>query len=123
MNFASEDFIGFVIVVFVIYWFLQRKSQNFFLLLASYFFYAQWDWRFLSLIMFSTAVDYIAGSRLYNSTSPNGRKFWLTVSLVTNLSSDQEFKICDGNVALESGTHGLRSARTYQQELWQVLRP
>jgi alginate O-acetyltransferase complex protein AlgI len=37
------------------------RAQNVFLLVASYFFYGWWDWRFLSLIAFSSSVDYLVG--------------------------------------------------------------
>lgn len=53
MLFNSFEFIIFLPVVFFLYWFVFKnvlKAQNLFLMLASYFFYAWWDWRFLTLI-------------------------------------------------------------------------
>jgi alginate O-acetyltransferase complex protein AlgI len=55
------------------------------LLLASYVFYASWDPRFLSLIIFSTLVDYVVGLRLPQAETQGKRKAWLMVSLFANL--------------------------------------
>jgi len=40
------------------------RLQNLLIVIASYFFYGWWDWRFLSLILFSTTADYLIGLRL-----------------------------------------------------------
>lgn len=56
------------------------------LLLASYVFYSAWDWRFLSLILFSTVVNYFCGLKIHASEEIRTRKFYLTVSLVSNLA-------------------------------------
>jgi D-alanyl-lipoteichoic acid acyltransferase DltB (MBOAT superfamily) len=45
------------------------KVQNLVLLVSSYYFYAQWDWRFLSLIIISTLVDYVAGYKMGTVTT------------------------------------------------------
>jgi len=60
MLFNSIEFAIFLPVVFALYWALKRdlKLQNLLLLAASYVFYGWWDWRFLSLIAFSSMVDY-----------------------------------------------------------------
>ncbi len=55
------------------------------LLVASYYFYAYWDWRFLSLILFSTFVDYFAALALGWTQQPRVRKLLLLVTLVSNL--------------------------------------
>ena len=67
MLFNSLDFAIFFPIVFVLYWFFFKnniKSQNILLVLASYFFYGWWDWRFLFLIIFSTIVDFLVGNKL-----------------------------------------------------------
>ena len=54
MLFNSIEFAIFLPIVFILYWFFANKNlklQNLLLLSASYFFYAWWDWRFLSLIV------------------------------------------------------------------------
>ena len=63
MLFNSIAFGAFLPVVFILYWILQKgplKLQNFFLIAASYAFYAYWDYRFLSLVIVSTVVCYVA---------------------------------------------------------------
>lgn len=63
MSFASLTFVLFLPIVFIVYWYLlggHRRAQNGFLLAASYVFYGWWDWRFLGLIAFSTAVTWLA---------------------------------------------------------------
>ncbi|WP_373399110.1 MBOAT family O-acyltransferase [Algoriphagus halophilus] len=67
MLFNSISFFIFLPIVFLLYWFVFKKNlkiQNAFLLLASYLFYAWWDWRFLGLIIASSVVDYWCGLKL-----------------------------------------------------------
>lgn len=64
MTFNSLEFAIFLPLVFILYWFLFKnklRSQNFLIVAASYVFYGWWDWRFLSLIIFSTLIDYFIG--------------------------------------------------------------
>lgn len=62
MLFNSLDFLIFLPIVFGMYWAIRNlRAQNAFLLLASYVFYGWWDWRFLLLIIFSSALDYLCG--------------------------------------------------------------
>ena len=63
MLFNSFDFAIFLPIVFVLYWLLSNnlKAQNLLIVFASYIFYGWWDWRFLSLILISTIIDYIIG--------------------------------------------------------------
>ena len=87
MIFTELRFFLFFAVVLGVYWALRGdRSRKALLLLASYGFYAGWKWEFLSLIVTSTVVDYIAGARLHRSTSPAARKAWLAVSLGVNLT-------------------------------------
>jgi len=88
MVFNSLDFLIFLPIVFICYWFLFSKKikiQNSFLLLASYLFYGLWDWRFLFLIFASTLVDFIIGQAIYNSNSDKKRKTWLWFSVIFNV--------------------------------------
>jgi alginate O-acetyltransferase complex protein AlgI len=67
MLFNSFTFLIFLPIVFLLYWFVFQKNlklQNTFLLLASYVFYGWWDWRFLGLIIASSAVDYWCGLKM-----------------------------------------------------------
>jgi alginate O-acetyltransferase complex protein AlgI len=88
MLFNSIDFAIFLPVVFVLYWFVtnhQLKLQNLLIVAASYLFYGWWDWRFLSLILFSTIVDYTVGRRLGTEENAAKRKVLLWTSLLVNL--------------------------------------
>lgn len=88
MLFNSLEFGLFLPVVFCTYWFVAGENirrQNWVLLLASYFFYGWWDWRFLSLIAISSLVDYWVGIKLAQEGRASSRKRWLWLSLVVNL--------------------------------------
>ena len=88
MLFNSVEFAIFLPVVFLVYWFGVNKNlkiQNAFLLVASYFFYGWWDWRFLSLIIFSSFVDYSVGIGLSKAQKPTVRKFLLLLSIFVNV--------------------------------------
>ena len=88
MLFNSIDFAIFLPIVFILYWFVTNKNlkvQNSLIILASYFFYGWWDWRFLSLILFSTVVDYTVGISLSNQENPIKRKILLWISICVNL--------------------------------------
>ncbi|PKP12496.1 MAG: membrane-bound O-acyltransferase family protein [Bacteroidetes bacterium HGW-Bacteroidetes-3] len=88
MLFNSIDFAIFLPIVFVLYWFVTNKNlklQNFLIVVASYVFYGWWDWRFLSLIIFSTGVDYLVGILLSNEKNEIKRKALLWTSIIVNL--------------------------------------
>jgi D-alanyl-lipoteichoic acid acyltransferase DltB (MBOAT superfamily) len=94
MLFDSPAYFVFLIPVVLVYWRLSHRSQNVFLLLASYFFYAWWDWRFLVLMIGSTTMDFLIAQRIEPSQANlNGnRKKWLIFSLVLNFSILGVFK-------------------------------
>lgn len=94
MLFNSYTFLGFYLGVYLAYLAMQGRLriQNLLLLLASYVFYAAWDYRFLSLIILSTVVDYYAGRGIERSQSHAARKSWLILSLVVNLGVLGTFK-------------------------------
>jgi len=88
MLFNSIDFAVFLPIVFILYWFGTNKSlklQNFLIVVASYLFYGWWDWRFLSLILFSTLVDYSIGLKLRTEENKSKRKVLLWTSILVNL--------------------------------------
>lgn len=94
MIFNSIEFGIFLPIVFILYW-LARKSiklQNIIVLVASYVFYGWWDWRFLSLIFFSSCVDYIIGRSLSTEKNIQKRKVHLSISLFVNLGLLGVFK-------------------------------
>ena len=88
MLFNSIDFAIFLPIVFLLYWFVTNKNlrlQNFLIVVASYVFYGWWDWRFLSLIIFSTMVDYAIGKSLSKEENNKKRKILLWISIIVNL--------------------------------------
>ncbi len=95
MLFNSIDFSIFLPIVFVFYWFITNKSlkcQNLLIVIASYIFYGWWDWRFLSLILFSTLVDYFIGIGLSKTEGKFSRKLLLYTSLLVNVGFLAVFK-------------------------------
>lgn len=108
MLFNSLAFAIFLPVIFALYWLLSKKPlayQNILLLGASYFFYACWDWRFLFLLMFSTALDYYTGIKMYEARSRNTKKMWFWLSVIINLGFLGVFKYY--NFFAESFADGL----------------
>ncbi len=85
MNFDSIEFFAFLFIIYGLYILLKRRWQNALLLIASYYFYGSWDWRFLSLILVSTLLDFFLGKRIYASESPRVRQGLLALSLIANL--------------------------------------
>ena len=88
MLFNSIEFAFFLPIVYCLFWLFNKNLnlQNGILLLSSYYFYSCWDWRFLSLILFSTIVDYCVGLGLKNeSHSVSKRKLLLWISISVNI--------------------------------------
>lgn len=86
MIFTEFRFILFFILVFFVYWRLpNRRIKTLWLLGCSYIFYGVWDWRFLSLIIGSTLIDYVVGHKIYSSKQKKVKNRWLIVSLAVNL--------------------------------------
>lgn len=95
MLFNSIEFLFFLPIVFVLYWFVfnkQLRAQNILLLLASYLFYGWWDWRFLFLLLISTCLDYFVALAIQNSQDVSKRKLFLGISLIGNLGMLGFFK-------------------------------
>lgn len=64
MLFNSIEFLIFLPIVFLLYWFVFGKNlrlQNLFVVVASYVFYGWWDWRFLLLIAFTSFCSWGSG--------------------------------------------------------------
>jgi D-alanyl-lipoteichoic acid acyltransferase DltB (MBOAT superfamily) len=92
--FNSIEFLLFLPIVFILYWFVFNKSlkhQNFLILVASYFFYGWWSYKFLGLLMLSTLLDYIYG---FSVASENRKKakLFLWLSIINNLGILAIFK-------------------------------
>ena len=94
MLFNSLEYIVFLPIVFLLYWFIkhvtkndsqQIKLQNWFIIIVSYFFYACWDARFLVLILITTCCSYYSGLLINNATKECYKKFYLICNVVVNL--------------------------------------
>lgn len=85
MQFNSLNFAYFFVMVYILYLAVGHKWQNRLLLVASYAFYSFWDWRFLSLILLSTFVNYYAGIKIETAASSFQRKKILFASISYNL--------------------------------------
>ncbi|MCU0370224.1 MAG: MBOAT family protein [Bacteroidales bacterium] len=95
MLFNSIDFAIFLPVVFLLYWFAAGKSlrlQNILLLVASYFFYGSWDYRFMFLLIFSTILDYFTGIKIHEAKPGRKKTLWLWLSISINLGFLGVFK-------------------------------
>lgn len=92
MLFNSFAFWLFFVVVFSLYFALKHRGQNLLLLVASYFFYGCWDWRFLSLIAASTLIDYFVARGISESNNTSLRRGLLALSVTCNLGILAFFK-------------------------------
>jgi alginate O-acetyltransferase complex protein AlgI len=85
MVFNSLEFVVFFAAVYALYRVLPHRPQNWLLLVASYYFYAAWDWRFLSLLVGSTVVDYSVALYLGRRHDDAHRRRVLWISIAFNL--------------------------------------
>lgn len=95
MLFNSIEFAVFLPIVFILYWFIGKKTfrfQNILLLFASYYFYSCWDWRFLFLLLFSTVFDYFVGFILGIIKKGSKRSLIFWFSIVINVGILGYFK-------------------------------
>ena len=86
MLFNKIEFALFFLTTYLLYWFVfskNLKQQNLFLLIASFLFFACFDWHFLFLLLFSITLDFIVAHKIY--TSVTNKKNWLWFSIATNL--------------------------------------
>ena len=91
----SIDFLIFLPIVFLLYWFIFQKNltlQNLFILAISYLFYGWWDWRFLLLILFSSGINYLTGIKLAANENQKNRKLILIISCIISLGLLGVFK-------------------------------
>ena len=96
MSFATIEFFLFLAATFSLYYLHRGKSwQNTVLLVASYIFYAAWDYRFCSLMLLSSLIDYGAGWGILRTSHPGRRKVLLMVGLGANLALLGFFKYYD----------------------------
>jgi alginate O-acetyltransferase complex protein AlgI len=101
MLFSSVTFVSFYLVVFAVYWgaglfrlpdSALKRGRVLLLVAASYFFYGCWSIPLLSLIVFSTLLDFTIGQRIANTDVQKTRKRLLHVSIIANLGLLGVFK-------------------------------
>lgn len=122
MVFNSIPFIVFLPIVFILYWLIgtQRKNaQNRFLLLASLFFYAWWDVRFLGLILFSSGIGYVFA--FWIAKAQKQRRLLLFVGLVLSLSFLLFFKYYNFFLTSFADAYSLFGERIEVQTLKLIL--
>jgi alginate O-acetyltransferase complex protein AlgI len=112
MLFDSPIYFIFLILVVLVYWRLNHRTQNVFLLIASYVFYGWWDWRFLGLMIATTTVDFLVARKISPGVPSPHRKKWLVLSLVWNFAVLGVFKYFDffaGSLAGALGQLGMHN--------------
>ena len=94
MLFNSISFAYFFAALFPTYWLLRNhlRLQNLLLLSAGYYFYANWNPKFLTLLIISTVVDYACGIAVDRIEEPRKRKAFVLLSMALNLGMLGYFK-------------------------------
>ncbi len=76
----------FLPITYLVFWQLRTNTQRYlWLTLTGYVFYAAWNWRFCSLMLFSTAVSYLAGLGIVSSRTTRTRKLCLVIPVTVDL--------------------------------------
>jgi len=85
--FNTVRYAVFFVAVFTVSWLLVRaqRLRIVFLLLASYGFYACWNYRFLPLIFISSSADFLLARAIAGAEQPRRRKLWLWLTVILNL--------------------------------------
>ena len=115
MLFNSLTYAMFLPIVFAIYWLLRKnfKWQNYFLLLASYVFYAWWDWRFLGLLFGMSLLSWLCGYLIirsrYTSHHVNAKCCMIT-SIVINVGILALFKYYNFFIGSFADLFGLQNS-------------
>ena len=105
MLFNSFEFLIFLPIVFLLYWFVfdyaigkckhQLLLQNLFVVVASYIFYGWWDWRFLILIAITTFLSFLSGIGIEKASTQRGKKAVMISNIVVNLGILGVYKYYD----------------------------
>ena len=105
MLFNSFEFLIFLPIVFLLYWFVfdyamrgckrQLLWQNLLIVVASYVFYGWWDWRFLILIAITTVLSFLSGIAIEKAPTQRGKKAVMIANVVVNLGILGVYKYYD----------------------------
>lgn len=122
MLFDTPAYFVFLVAVVFLYWRLSWRRQNAFLLCASYFFYGWWDWRFLLLMICSTAIDYWIANQI--AAAPGRRRrVLLVISLCINFGLLGFFKYCNFFLGSASSVMLLFGAHPVPTSLLKIILP
>ena len=94
MQFNSIEYLFFLPIVYLIYWYLLRSSlrwQNVFVIVASYVFYGWWNWRLLGLIVFTSFLGW-GGGMLTDRVDRKRAKWLAGLNVAINLGILAVFK-------------------------------
>ena len=93
MNFVSQQYLGFFVLSFAVYWMLPwHRARIVWLLAASAFFYMTWNPWLITLVLFSASIDYFAALGLERLKTPSLRRGLLVGSITINLGLLGYFK-------------------------------
>lgn len=92
MWFNSFGFWLYFLVVVIGYSMMTHRWQNRWLLIASYFFYGCFDWRFLSLIIFCTVLNFHTAIKIASTENDAERRFWIRWGVCISLAILGVFK-------------------------------
>src|SRR3954451_23944103 len=97
MLFPTSAFLLFFLVVAAAMASLETRftAKKAVLVVASYFFYAKWDWRFCFLLAFSSAGSYVAGRLIDRASDERTRRIIVGVAVAVHLSLLGVFKYFD----------------------------
>ena len=95
LTFVSVQYVAFFLAVLLIYWRLSHRHQIWLLVVASYGFYAAWDWRFCFLMALTTVTDFVVAIGLERTPDPRARKRLFGLSVALNLTVLGFFKYFD----------------------------
>ena len=88
MLFNSIEFLFFLPIVFLLYWFVFKplKWQNLLVVIVSYIFYGWWDWRFLLLIAFTSCCSFFSGILIEKHEGRRQNQKWISAAnIIVNL--------------------------------------
>ena len=119
MLFNSFEFLIFLPIVFLLYWFVfdyamrgckrQLLWQNLLIVVASYIFYGWWDWRFLILIAITTVLSFLSGIGIENAPTVRGKKAVMVANVLVNLGILGVYKYYDFFAAQFAELFGIQS--------------
>ena len=105
MLFNSFEFLIFLPIVFLLYWFVfdyamrgckrQLLWQNLLIVVASYIFYGWWDWRFLILIAITTILSFLSGIGIEKAPTQRGKKTVMIANVIVNIGILGVYKYYD----------------------------